>query len=91
MQQMQEALYPLPWQISNLEDRLYLIATQLKAAGLFTAEACLIGGHGRGECAHDDDGHGFGEVHVNTMEGWWCAKSGDMLLAYVHKPLVSKQ
>jgi transposase len=28
-------------------------------------------GHGRGEYARDDDGDGFHEVHVNTMEGFW--------------------
>lgn len=27
--------------------------------------------HGAGEYARDDDGDGFGEVHVNTMEGFW--------------------
>jgi hypothetical protein len=27
--------------------------------------------HGRGEFARDDDGDGFYEVHVNTMEGFW--------------------
>jgi len=27
--------------------------------------------HGRGECARDEDGDGFCEVHVNTMEGFW--------------------
>src|SRR5262249_30833421 len=27
--------------------------------------------HGRGEFARDDDGDGFCEVHVNTMEGLW--------------------
>ena len=27
--------------------------------------------HGRGECARDEDGDGFCEVHVNTMEGLW--------------------
>jgi transposase-like protein len=26
--------------------------------------------HGRGECTRDDDGDGFGEVHVHTMEGF---------------------
>ena len=46
MQQMQEALCALNWQMANLEDRLYLIATQLKAAGLCTAESCLRGRHG---------------------------------------------
>jgi transposase len=27
--------------------------------------------HGRGEYARDEDGDGFYEVHVNTMEGFW--------------------
>ena len=27
--------------------------------------------HGRGEYARDEDGDGFCEVHVNTMEGLW--------------------
>ena len=27
--------------------------------------------HGRGEFARDEDGDGVGEVHVNTMEGFW--------------------
>ena len=27
--------------------------------------------HGRGEYARDEDGDGFCEVHVNTMEGTW--------------------
>jgi transposase len=27
--------------------------------------------HGRGEFARDEDGDGFCEVHVNTMEGCW--------------------
>src|SRR4051794_6407650 len=27
--------------------------------------------HARGEYARDEDGHGFCEVHVNTMEGVW--------------------
>ena len=27
--------------------------------------------HARGEYARDDDGDGFCEVHVNTMEGFW--------------------
>ena len=28
-------------------------------------------GHSAGEYAHDEDGDGFHEVHVNTMEGFW--------------------
>ena len=27
--------------------------------------------HGLGEYARDEDGDGFCEVHVNTMEGFW--------------------
>jgi len=27
--------------------------------------------HGRGEYARDEDGDGFCEIHVNTMEGFW--------------------
>ena len=27
--------------------------------------------HSRGEYARDDDGDGFCEVHVNTLEGFW--------------------
>jgi len=27
--------------------------------------------HGAGEYARDEDGDGFYEVHVNTMEGFW--------------------
>ena len=27
--------------------------------------------HSDGEYARDDDGDGFGEIHVNTMEGFW--------------------
>jgi len=28
-------------------------------------------GHSHGEYARDEDGDGFHEVHVNTMEGFW--------------------
>jgi len=27
--------------------------------------------HGRGEYARDEDGDGFCEVHINTIEGFW--------------------
>lgn len=27
--------------------------------------------HGQGEYARDEDGDGFHEIHVNTMEGFW--------------------
>jgi transposase-like protein len=32
--------------------------------------------HGAGEYARDDDGDGFCEVHVNTMEGFWSLLRG---------------
>lgn len=32
--------------------------------------------HGRGEFARDEDGDGFCEVHVNTMEGFWSLLRG---------------
>ena len=31
----------------------------------------IMGHHGQGEFARDDDQDGFGEVHINTMEGFW--------------------
>ncbi len=27
--------------------------------------------HARGECARDEDGDGFCEIYVKTMEGFW--------------------
>jgi transposase len=27
--------------------------------------------HGRGEYSRDEDGDGFCEVHINTIEGFW--------------------
>jgi transposase len=32
--------------------------------------------HGAGEYARDEDGDGFHEVHVNTMEGFWSLLRG---------------
>ena len=40
--------------------------------------------HSKGEYARDEDGDGFHEVHVNTMEGCWsllrpgCVRTGDL-------------
>jgi len=59
--------------------------TQTIAAGstIYTDEYAIYGrlrqwgyqhktvNHGRGEYARDEDGDGFHEVHVNTMEGVW--------------------
>ena len=45
MQQIEAALCALDVRLSNLEERLSLIATQLKAAELFTVESYVLGEH----------------------------------------------
>jgi transposase len=45
----------------------YGVHARLPAWGHRHKTAC----HGRGEYARDEDGDGFREVHVNTMEGTW--------------------
>jgi transposase len=45
----------------------YSIYARLPAWGYGHKTVC----HGRGEYARDEDGDGFCEVHVNTMEGCW--------------------
>ncbi len=45
----------------------YSIYARLPAWGYGHKTLC----HGRGEYARDEDGDGFCEVHVNTMEGFW--------------------
>jgi transposase len=45
----------------------YDIYSRLEQWGYAHKTVC----HGRGEYARDDDGDGFHEVHVNTMEGFW--------------------
>ncbi len=45
----------------------YSIYARLKAWGYHHKTVC----HGRGEFARDEDGDGFCEVHVNTVEGVW--------------------
>ncbi len=45
----------------------YAIYTPLSKWGYEHKTVC----HGRGEYARDEDGDGFCEVHVNTMEGFW--------------------
>ena len=45
----------------------YGIDARLPARGYRHKTVC----HGRGEYARDEDGDGFCEVHVNTMEGFW--------------------
>jgi transposase-like protein len=44
--------------------------------GIYAKLACMgythkSVNHGKGEYARDEDGDGFCEVHVNTMEGFW--------------------
>ena len=45
----------------------YDIYARLKAWGYRHKRVC----HSAGEYARDEDGDGFCEVHVNTMEGFW--------------------
>jgi len=45
----------------------YDIYARLEQWGYTHRHVC----HGAGEYARDDDGDGFHEVHVNTMEGFW--------------------
>ena len=45
----------------------YDIYARLPAWGYEHKTVC----HGRGEYARDEDGDGFCEVHVNTIEGFW--------------------
>jgi transposase len=45
----------------------YASYARLPAWGYRHATVC----HARGEYARDEDGDGFREVHVNTMEGFW--------------------
>ena len=50
--------------IDTDEDNVY---ARLPARGYLHKTVC----HGQGEYARDEDGDGFCEVHVNTMEGLW--------------------
>ena len=45
----------------------YSVYARLPAWGYPHKAVC----HGQGEYARDEDGDGFCEVHVNTMEGLW--------------------
>ena len=45
----------------------YNIYNKLEAWGYSHKTVC----HGKGEYAIDEDGDGFHEVHVNTIEGFW--------------------
>jgi len=45
----------------------YRIYARLPGLGYDHKTVC----HGRGEYARDEDGDGFCEVHVNTLEGFW--------------------
>jgi transposase len=52
---------------SRIHTDEYSIYARLRAWGYEHRTVC----HGRGEYARDEDGDGFCEVHVNTMEGFW--------------------
>ncbi len=45
----------------------YKVYARLPARGYRHKTVC----HSRGEYARDEDGGGFCEIHVNTMEGFW--------------------
>ena len=45
----------------------YSVYARLETWGYQHKTVC----HGRGEYARDEDGDGFCEVHVNTIEGFW--------------------
>src|SRR5689334_7912378 len=45
----------------------YVVYARLKQWGYEHRTVC----HARGEYARDEDGDGFCEVHVNTIEGFW--------------------
>jgi transposase-like protein len=52
---------------SQLYTDEYDIYARLPAWGYQHQSVC----HGAGEYARDEDGDGFHEIHVNTMEGFW--------------------
>ena len=45
----------------------YDVYARLKDWGYKHSSVC----HSKGEYARDEDGDGFHEIHVNTMEGFW--------------------
>ena len=58
----------------------YGIYARLPAWGYQHKTVC----HGRGEYARDEDGDGFCEVHVNTIEGFWsCCAPGSARTAVI--------
>ena len=52
---------------SQIYTEEYNIYAKLVKWGYLHKSVC----HGAGEYARDEDGDGFHEVHVNTMEGFW--------------------
>jgi transposase-like protein len=52
---------------SNVYTDEYRIYAGLPGLGYGHKTVC----HGRGEYAHDEDGDGFCDVHVNTLKGFW--------------------
>ena len=62
-----------PWIVKGIKEGTliytdeYNIYDQLEVWGYRHQTVC----HGRGEYARDEDGDGFCEVHVNTIEGFW--------------------
>jgi transposase-like protein len=52
---------------SRVHTDAYDIYARLREWGYEHSTVC----HARGEYARDEDGDGFHEVHVNTIEGFW--------------------
>jgi transposase-like protein len=67
----QETIHPyieetiVPGTLVNTDE--YVIYDALPSWGYGHKTVC----HGKGEYARDEDGDGFHEVHVNTIEGFW--------------------
>lgn len=72
--------------LSNVQQETikpYIASTIMKGTLIYTDEYNIYSrlsewgyehktvNHGNGEYARDEDGDGFHEVHVNTMEGFW--------------------
>ena len=66
---------------SNVYTDEYSIYARLPGLGYGHKTVC----HGRGEYARDEDGDGFCEVHVNTIEGFWSLLRSWLRIAASHR------
>ena len=67
----QATIAPLIQSVVNIGARIftdeYDIYSRVQEWGYEHKTVC----HGKGEYARDEDGDGFHEIHVNTIEGFW--------------------